>query len=534
MTSFFCLSFRFLDEVFHGRGEGGDPEWPPSPLRAFQALVCAAASRWRQPQFDAHALPALEWLERLASPIIIAPVGRPATSAYRTYVPNNQADLVAAAWVRRNVDASIADYRVEKDIRPTWLDGGETVHYLFPFPDSRCPYFEVLSATARTITHLGWGLDMAVGYASVLTEEAAAKLPGERWRPTKGLSPNGLRVPTLGTLNDLVAKHTAFLNRLSEVGFNPVPPLTVFRVVGYRRPTDTASRPFVAFELRTPDFEKFRPFNPTRHACAVAGMVRNALAELARDMRPFGLATDKDLNPFINTFIHGHTPDGKRPAQGPDADRRFAYLPLPSREHRGGTGVVVTAIRRVLVVGPPGRDREVAWARVLSGRELTPLNKHTPPAALRIIEKPVAALRRDPNLGPYVGEATVWSTVTPMVLPGHDEAAPETIARRVRLAPDHAARQRVREKAVERTKRLLRLAFEQAGWPQDLVAEAKLEWQSVGFRAGVERVDRYFVPDSLNQFPRYHIRVRWPVPVRGPLAVGAGRYRGLGVFAAES
>src|SRR5262249_12658836 len=152
----------------------------------------------------------------------------------------------------------------------------------------------------------------------------------------------------------------------------------------YRRPTDTVSRPFVAFELRTPDFDRRQPFAPTRHVCAVAGMVRNALADLARQMRPFGWTDAR-----INMFVHGHTPDGKHPARGPVADSRFAYFPLPSLEHRGGAGVVVTAIRRVLVVGPPGGNREIAWARVLSGRELTALD-NTPPAALRHIDKPTA------------------------------------------------------------------------------------------------------------------------------------------------
>src|SRR5581483_9401793 len=97
---------------------------------------------------------------------------------------------------------------------------------------------------------------------------------------------------------------------------------------------------------RTPDFERSQPYAPTRHTCTVAGMVRNALARLASDMRPFGWS-DAD----INAFIHGHSADGERQARGPDADNRFAYLPLPSLEHRG-QGEVVTGIRRVLVVGP--------------------------------------------------------------------------------------------------------------------------------------------------------------------------------------
>ena len=52
MPSQFCLTFRMLDLRFHGRGDGGAPEWPPSPLRAFQALVCAAM-RLRPDALDA-------------------------------------------------------------------------------------------------------------------------------------------------------------------------------------------------------------------------------------------------------------------------------------------------------------------------------------------------------------------------------------------------------------------------------------------------------------------------------------------------
>ncbi|MBX9622589.1 MAG: type I-U CRISPR-associated protein Cas5/Cas6, partial [Gemmataceae bacterium] len=51
MGSSFCVSVTFLDPAFHGRGDGGEPEWPPSPLRLFQAVVAAAAARWRGPPF---------------------------------------------------------------------------------------------------------------------------------------------------------------------------------------------------------------------------------------------------------------------------------------------------------------------------------------------------------------------------------------------------------------------------------------------------------------------------------------------------
>ena len=43
MPSHFCLSVCFLDAAFHGRGDSGKSEWPPSPHRVFQALVAAGA-----------------------------------------------------------------------------------------------------------------------------------------------------------------------------------------------------------------------------------------------------------------------------------------------------------------------------------------------------------------------------------------------------------------------------------------------------------------------------------------------------------
>ena len=65
MSSIFCLTVRFLDPVptFHGRGDGSEPEWPPSPLRLFQALVAASAARWPGSHFGDYAAPALKWLE---------------------------------------------------------------------------------------------------------------------------------------------------------------------------------------------------------------------------------------------------------------------------------------------------------------------------------------------------------------------------------------------------------------------------------------------------------------------------------------
>src|SRR5438874_4806879 len=225
MSSHFCLSITFLDQAFHGRGDGGDPEWPPSPLRLFQALVSAAATRWREDQFRDYARPALQWLETIQPSVVTPPVSAQ-SFGYRMYVPNNSGDLMTAAWARGDTETSMAKFRVEKDVRPTHLYGGDAVHYLFPLADGACPYFDVLTAASRSITHLGWGVDMVAGNASLLTDDEAVQLPGERWQPVEDTSATGYRVPIPGTLDALIEKHQEFLTRLGPDGFKPVPPLS--------------------------------------------------------------------------------------------------------------------------------------------------------------------------------------------------------------------------------------------------------------------------------------------------------------------
>ena len=102
MTSYFCLSFRLLDPAYHGRGDGSEREWPPSPLRAFQSLVAAAARR-DSGELAPSARSALKWLEKQKQPpVVVAPLGIEG-SGYRLSVPNNAMDIVARAWSRGTI-----------------------------------------------------------------------------------------------------------------------------------------------------------------------------------------------------------------------------------------------------------------------------------------------------------------------------------------------------------------------------------------------------------------------------------------------
>lgn len=508
MPAHFCLTVRYLQPYSHGRGGDGDPEWPPSPLRMFQSLVAAAAARWNERMRLEYAAPALRWLERQPSPVIVAAAGAPSDVKYRLYVPDNVADKVAASWSSGR-EASIADYRIEKDVRPTLLRG-DAVHYLFPLSESDAEFEKhrnTLIDAALSVTHLGWGVDMVAGSATVVSDDEVADLPGEWWRPADDSSAAGLRVPKEGTLDDLSSKHTASLNRLSADGFRPVPPLCVFRVVGYRRATDTAARPWAAFRIVSIDPDGSNPsFDTARRCRDVAAWVRNATGAICQEW------------PDVASFVHGHdATDTTRPLK---TDERFMYLPLPTINSKLDR---VESIRRVLVVAPPGLQDRIDWVRRrLPGQELA-FNGQA--------KGMLTDLKPDWVLGRYTGESLTWSTVTPVILPGYDD--PDHLRRRLRNNRDAEVQHRLLAQLNGRIEGLLRKALRHAGLATEVVAAAALEWRQGGFRAGVDLAHRYTRPENLEAFSAYHVRVRFSHPVRGPLAVGAGRYRGLGVFAIE-
>ena len=141
MSAYFRISVRFLDGEFHGRGDDGDCEWPPSPLRLFQALTNAAA-RLDGNGISEQKAAALHWLEALKRPPEILADKATPTAGYQLYVPDNVGDLVAKQWsAGKSFDSKshpidISGYRTEKRVHPLRLCGDAAVHYLWTFDDA--------------------------------------------------------------------------------------------------------------------------------------------------------------------------------------------------------------------------------------------------------------------------------------------------------------------------------------------------------------------------------------------------------------
>jgi CRISPR-associated protein Csb2 len=490
-------------------------------------LIESAASRWRGAEFEDNAIPALTWLERQPPPIIVAPIAKEGV-VYRLYVPDNVADKVGHSWSHGGTD-DISSYRTEKDVCPNRLIDGEAVHFLWPL-SAQGGGFEKhqssLFAAARSITHLGWGIDLVVGNGQVLFECDPNSLGSECWRAVRSGN-NRLRIPVAGTLDAAVRRHNEFLNRFPTPDtFCPVSPLATFDTRVYVRETDPSSHPFVAFSLLKPDGSGFRPFDTVYKTKVVAGMMRGAVNKAAHNSG----WPDQEIGRVV--LGHGEARgETHRPVIGP----RFAYLPLPTIENRGeGKPEVVGAIRRLLVTTTADSDRDqIDWvARSLSGSNLIDEQQQEVCAILARIPTHDRTVQR------YVRAAVNWSTVTPMILPGFDD--PAHYRRRMKRGTSAEEQKRLLCRLEDRIEGLIRKAIVQAGIAPLLAEHAAIEWRNVGFWPGVELAMRYSVPQKLQRFSRLHVRIKWrdafgaEIALPGPICLGGGRFYGLGLFAAEN
>jgi CRISPR-associated protein Csb2 len=433
----------------------------------------------------------LTWLQTLAPPVIITPNAKKGQAITR-YVPNNDGDK----WPDRQ------DRLGTKPAIPTLFllppNQNADIHYLWHIRgQTDVPLDHVLTA-ARSLTALGLGIDMAFADARLINEEEIQRLSGIRWYPTQSEGEEAgitLRVPTAdaqmqeGTLSDLKHCHETTMQRIgSAEPLHTVDEPCVFERVLYT--ANWLPRPMpAAFRLRHPVEDRSAAFATTRANC-VAAMLRNMVARVAREQgKP---------NEWIDRYVHGH-----REKDDP-ALPRFSYLPLPSIEPRGERGPFVGGIRRVVVAElSDSSESYLHWARrLLPGQFLLDEKDRDRKAMLTPLTGGDWVLRQ------YTDTADAWATVTPVLLPGSDEGK------------------------FAKAEKLFIKALRHAGHSSE--ALAALEFRNVSFWPSGDLALRFHRPDYLRKdcWSTYHVRLRWKQPIRGPLAIGAGRHCGLGIFAA--
>lgn len=505
MSRYLVLSFRFLSPWFHGRGDEGVPEWPPSPLRAFQAVVAAAARAGRLESTRG----ALTWLEQRAAPLIIAPEAIESAVGYRLSVPHNAMDLVAKQWSRGD-EGKATEHRAMKNVRPHRLPEDAVVHYAWQLGGDEAAAPALISAT-RGVVAFGWGVDLVVGDGAVVEGMRLAELSAALriWEPRSD-GRRELRAPMRGTLAALDRRHAAFLSRTSfaDPTLRPPPALSTFAITNYARSDRPRVADIAGFTLLRVDSDNFRSFDAARRGMAVAGMLRHAV-------RTAAVRAGWD-DARVNATVLGH---------GDSDEARLLLVPVPSIEPRGGTAEAVAAVRRVMMFSTDARSSDTAWgARALGGMDLIDEKTGEVQAVL------AATSRSDRVLKRYLLESSTWATVTPMVLPGHDD--PRSLREKLRKATRGEEQKSLLERLMKRREALVRKALRHAGLGDELAFSAEIETRETGFIAGVEKASRYAVPSHLATSPRLHVKLTWPVKVAGPLCVGRGRFSGMGLFVA--
>ncbi len=412
-------------------------------------------------------------------------------------------------------DADPRTHRAMKSVRPVFLLDGCEIHYLWRSTAEGTAQLAGLQSCAQGLTHLGWGTDLAVATIQVRADEDVRRLEGERWapHPVGSASLQGLRLPVQGTLDELQRRHEEFLRRVQPEGIAPPPPLVRFAKASYRRAWEPPPSSFIAFGILSSDGERFRAFSATRRALSLAGMLRHA-ARRAAENAGWDEAT-------VQGLILGHGEIG-----GP----RIRFLPVPTVEMRKDVRRLGDVRRCLLAIeGPLGAATLDELRDRLAGVDLLDVSSGATQGYL----SPTPAT--DPVLKRYLSPGTLWTTATPMVLPGMDD--PDRLRKKANdERADPERRSRLLARLAGRTEKLIRKAMLQSGFGDELAACSEIEWQSVGYIFGADHVRKYGVPDHLRQFPRYHVRIHLKnrsgisVSLPGPLCLGAGRFYGLGLL----
>lgn len=508
MNSSLLLAIHFHDGRYHGA-----PDWPPSPARLFQALVAAAA---RSAEIPADAGAALEWLENLKPPVIVAPRAR-RSRGFVNWVPNNDLDAVGGDARR------IGEIRAAKTIRPWLFDPGEPLLYAWNFLDA-----EEAAAKAKKICdialdlyQLGRGVDMAWAMGECMSrEEADERLVahgGPIHRPSLNGGGNTFACPAPGSLESLVRRHQASGQRFTTLTA-PAPTKkepNKTKVTGqlFLQPPKPRFRS-VAFDC--PPVQLLFDLVPKG---ANWPLIRPAaLVERARDAAAKRLWTAlPEKKVLVERVIIG-----SRDSTDNDKAARIRIAPLPSIGHQHADH----AIRRILVTVPPdcpiSRD-DIEWT--FSGLDLSDVDAETGEV---LVDRQFIRASDERMLGHYGAvsekQSRRWRTVTPAALP-------ESVARR-RIDPlkrnEQAKNGAERRNEVERASSAVMAALRHAG-----VSEAvqSVRVQREPFQARGARAEDFAAGTRFSKHWLWHVEVEFSDPVAGPLIIGDGRYLGLGLMA---
>ena len=474
------------------------PEWPPHPARLFAGLVEAWQKHGSDPP-DPDERDALEWLEQQPPPSICDPGGSPRRSV-GVFVPvNNATDPnpkdqtpgVTRWWTLLPEERKRAP---RLSVPSTLVNDGGRVVLIWPRSDPTSARRDALAALLQRVTRMGHSSSFV---ACRLIDDP----PDPVWEPHPGSQGSAfwVRGTFAGMLEVLMTRHEAYLG--TGLRNLPLPSETVFYASNRIPVTHSAPsaqevhREWVVFEMH----RSARSVSSAQ-AASLAKALRGAILSHCEGAPP-ELLVGKDA--------------GGRPTTTPHA----LFLSLPFVGHRYSDGTVKGMAMLFPDSSHADERRTVlravgAWQAACRDR---PLN-------LRLSSRGVLRLRPVSNfeakdtlsLGRdrWSQPSRRWGSVTALALPrdAHKltHGCPSDVRRAWRRASEAVAE-----------------ACRFVGLPEPSAID-------VGFdppvRGGSHVSDYAAFIQGGRKRALLHAVIQFDHPVAGPLVLGSGRYRGLGLM----
>jgi CRISPR-associated protein Csb2 len=489
------------------------PEWPPHPARVFMALAAAHFETGA----DAAERAALQWMEKLGTPPSIRASEARARALVTHYVPVNDKAGPAKA-ILQSAPALTRD-RQPRTFARAWLDD-EVVYMWWPEAEPPKATRAALEALCGKVTRIGHSTSLVHMWLASLEEVAEPT-----WVPDRDRAEILLRAPGPGTLeylerrynrreverwgglmvmasDDADAKAQKAVKTTLKTDYPEGRPVQrrpeLRRYDGYARPQpigEKASAPGTVFSphlvVRTLE-RGSGPYLELDLLCA---------PQVARCWRDAILTQVNDLPEPVRRLLSGHDHDG-----APLEEPHLAFIPLAFVGHPHADGHLL-GMGIVLPDGVRSEDRRHALRAVAQIERLILGRLGTWRVSGLIAAEQPWSLRSDVWTAHPDG-ATHWSTVTPIAFDRHSKKA------------DRSSYER--ESAAMVAQACVRIGLPE---PRDVIVTSVSAHLGVPPAHVFPRLQR---KDGSRRRHAHAILV-FDRPVRGPILLGAGRYRGYGV-----
>lgn len=488
-----ALEVEYLTGIsYASAGMGSDaPDWPPQPDRIFSALVATWAARGRS-QNEADAL---EWLERLPPPLLLASDFSPRTS-HVSFVPPNDA---SSAKGKHTAEVFPGMRRRRSRSFPAACPVDPVVHLFWPATDVDDLTLAALDALA---------LDTAyVGHSASFTR---CKFRSDVWAPPDACR-NATRAVYPGRFAELQAAFAA--------GRRPSPGTVV--TSGPRSPVEALGTVFSTEWLLLEHVDGEMP--DLRASAIVAKVIRDKLVSAYEAI---------GLHDHVPETVSGRASDGTR-LRGP----HLAIVPLSFTGFPHSDG-------RVLGFGlvPPRGNLILKDANFLRAfRHLAPLDPEVARRILRIDASEIGGPKFTIGLAPT--NDPHFSSLSPVLYITHNGLPARTFATVTPIVLDR----HLKEHGAEREAEIAQLvcdACRNIGLPVPTTIETGGVPRVAAFPDNYSAIEgappavpsgkspswlRWRLPVSLSGHALTHAVVHFAEPVKGPVILGAGRYLGLGL-----